>query len=450
VPVPAARDQRKAAWLAVLAYMLLSWLHRFTLRQLAAPPPVGLVAGFHAAAFLAAAAATGWGAPGGRSLAGSLPGIAAVVAIEGLSWLTLSRLGSTASLALMVALLSGVAVPYTMAISRLVVQRRFAASAWVGAALVAAGVAYCNLGLLVTLPAASEAAVLVAACTIPGLGLVLKERLLVGSQTIGIPMVAALVSIVQLVAFSLPLSLSSATPSITPSGAVGGSALLAYIAVSGALRLSLVWAIRAASSPTVQLVNALAVPLGATLLASSQQRNALGLVAALVGAALYLRALPRRAPAHEAARAGARKGAPEGVRGSFMQEMRREAFMEERRLAEQPRPQGAPNPAREARLKRLKQRWSEEEQRQKAKDAARKEALGLGAREPQRALRAERQRAPEAAPSSSAPPLTAAEIKQMEEDEAYLGLGTMWKKWMVEHPEEWRKQAPAAEQADSK
>merc|ERR1712008_563657 len=64
--------------------------------------------------------------------------------------------------------------------------------------------------------------------------------------------------------------------------------LLTYILLSGLVRVSLLVLIRASSASTLQLVNALAVSLGAAILTAGLPQNMQALLLASCGGALYL------------------------------------------------------------------------------------------------------------------------------------------------------------------
>lgn len=331
--------------------------------------------------------------------------VGAVLAVEILSWITLGYLVSAGSLALTVALLSGVALLYAMSVSGLLLRRRFAAGAWAGAVIVAAGVAYCNLGPLVRTPAAAEVAFLVAAICVPGLAMVGKEALLVGKNRLSLPAVGLLVCLGQLSAFLLQRTWSptSAIPSwatlteLLYSSGVGSVTL--YVIVSGLLRLSLLLAIQRSSASTVQLVNALAVPLGATLLTSGLQHNVQALLLASGGGILYLLAqtmmnttveaesLPAEVVEKKAEVKEQRKQDSEKLK--FLEELKREAEEEQeqlkkrqdelRRQKEEKRRQQEEEQRRkqeearkqqqqEERLQRLKERWVQQEERQREEE----------------------------------------------------------------------------------
>jgi len=455
---------RRTAGLAALAYVLSSLLHRRILRVLAAggaaAPPVGLVAGLHAAAFLAAAALRGR-RPGSGGINVSL--VAAVAAAEILSWVTLGGLVGAGDLALTVALLSGCAIPYTMLLSQLLLKRRFAPLAWAGALLVAAGVAVSSLGPPANAPGPAEAALLVGALAVPGLALVAKEALLTGSRPPGIAAAAFLTSAAQLVASAaLPdwpsaAGFSAGPPSVALLWSPGCGSLWLYALASGGLRLSLLWALRVSSASTVQLLNALALSVGVAVLASTSVRNLLALLLSCSGGALYFWAHTRQLPAlgspqSQQAReeslgdAAPAQRSPEEARRSlqsaFLEEMRA-AGAEERRRAEA-------RTWQEARLERLKRRWQqvEEEQSERVSQQTDVALPRMFAAEDPGDEAPEENGGGEPPPATAGDnaPLTSEELKQIEMDEAYLGM--MWKKWMLEHPAEWRRQEEATKEVE--
>jgi len=470
VAVPAGL-RPTAASLAIAAFLLLSLLHRRLLRALAAngapAPPVGLVAAVHAVVFLVAAlvvsrkaAPTGSGSPEGGSGRAGLTLIAAIVVIEVLSWMTLGSLAAGGSLALKVALLSGAAVPYTMSLSVLLLRRPFEPLAWAGALLVAIGVACCGLGSLPGIRTAAQAALLVGAFIMPGLTLVGREVLLKGSPllkespSVGLAAGALLVSVAQLAATLL--SQGWGAPSwaavVAPLYSSGAALLWQYIAVSAALRLSLVWAVQASSACAVQLVNALAVPLGAAVLAPASARNLLALGLSAVGAALYCWA--RLEQPQAAARIEQAELSPEAkvkkTQMSFLEELKaaqQEEEMEKQREKEEAQKRLAMQQRKEARLNRLKERWLEEEAKQMAMNEDQQDAAVPRMYIEEEDDYVEDRKSTLEAPREVVAPLTSEELKQIEMDEA--SLGTMWKKWMMENPNEWRKQEAAARQGDA-
>jgi len=221
----------------------------------------------------------------------------AVFVADGLSLEALCHLGN-GHLALSVSLLSGLMLPLTMAASRLLLGRKFALRAWAGAILVATGVGYCNLGNpLANIVNMTETGWLVAACLLPCLSLVGKEGLMSGSQRLGIPTVGLLTCVAQLVAISRPHnwpptlaahSWSSTSALQQELAALWHGGPLTYILLSGLVRVALLVLIRAASASTLQLVNALAVPLGAAILTAGLPQNMQALLLASGGGALYL------------------------------------------------------------------------------------------------------------------------------------------------------------------
>uniref|UniRef100_A0A7S0B7C0 Uncharacterized protein n=1 Tax=Pyrodinium bahamense TaxID=73915 RepID=A0A7S0B7C0_9DINO len=459
VAVPAGL-RPTAASLAIAAFLLLSLLHRRLLRALAAngapAPPVGLVAAVHAVVFLAALLASHRpsgprGSPQGGPGRARFALVAAVVVAEVLSWMALGGLAAAGSPALAVALLSGSAVPYVMSLSGVLLRRRFEPLAWAGALLVAAGVACCSLGALPTIRNAAQAALLAGAFAVPGLAMVGREALLKGSHSVGLAAGALLLSVAQLAATLLSQSWTPAWAAlVAPLYSSGAAGLWLYIAVSGALRVSLVWALRASSASSVQLANALAVPLGAASLAPASARNLSALVLSTAGATLYCwarlgqpQATAGLAQAELSLDARAKK-----TQMTFLEELKaaqQEEQMEKLRREEEAARRLAMEQRKEERLKRLKERWLEEEGKQTMKEGGQQniEVPRMYAQEEIK----ESSTSNAGAPREDDVPLTSAEIKQIEMDEAYLG--SMWKKWMLENPAEWRRQETAARQGDT-
>mmetsp|Transcript_8619 Transcript_8619/g.24198 ORF Transcript_8619/g.24198 Transcript_8619/m.24198 type:complete len:586 (-) Transcript_8619:192-1949(-) len=454
----ATEVSRRTAWTAAFAYMLLSLLHRRLLGALAASgapaPCVSLAAAVHAAVFLSAAVLlrrrqTG---PGGINFIL----VATFVASELLSWMTLGRLAAAGDLALTVAVLSGSAIPFTMLLSVALLKRRFTPLAWVGAMLVAAGVASCGLGAPASLPGAAQAALLVGALAAPGLALVGKEAALTGSRPLGIASGALLLSLAQLGAGwaqpAWPPAAHAAPAAAALLWSPGAGAVWLYVLASGALRLSLIWALQVASAPTVQLLNALAVPLGAAVLGAGSPRNIFAVALSCVGAFLYLGAhlgwptMPEKAQQGEEGRAPITT--PEEAKKALQS-----AFLEEMRAASaEARKQKDAKSRRKARLTRLKERWSsvEAQQREQELEQAKIMAPRMFAAEVDEYAdgdeREETNGSDQSEGSQGYAPLTKEEIEKIEMDEAYLG--TMWEQWMTEHPSEWRRQEAASKRAE--
>lgn len=164
--------------------------------------------------------------------------------------------------------------------------------------MVAAGVGCCTLGNPLTRIAnTAEAGLLVAACCLPCLSLVGKEALMLGKQPVSIPMVGLVVCIAQLIAIARPQNWpptlaappwASASALHIELAALWHSGPLTYVIVSGLLRVSILVLISNSSASTLQLVNAVAVPLVATILTSGNQQNVDALLLALGGTALYV------------------------------------------------------------------------------------------------------------------------------------------------------------------
>mmetsp|Transcript_124726 Transcript_124726/g.249063 ORF Transcript_124726/g.249063 Transcript_124726/m.249063 type:complete len:495 (-) Transcript_124726:197-1681(-) len=382
------KRQQLGFWPALLAYVILTQVHQRSLRGLVAsglaPPSLAVVIGLHTLAFLIAALFVGLGQRGSaarRTLVVPL----AVLITEVFSWEALGRLRGNDHLALSVALLSGLMLPLCMAASRPFLGRRFSFGAWVGAFMVAAGVGLCHLGHpLMSVGSTAEAVLLGAACFLPCLSLVGKEALLTGNQRFSIPAVGLLICIAQLLAVVLPRYRPPTSAALyTELATLWHSRSLAYVFVSGLLRVSLLVLIRASSASMLQLANAMAVPVGAAIVTSGLQQNVEALLLASGGAALYLLGREREQVPKFVEPALAKKA---GKRMSFLDELKQEkkeaermkgteaetsrqakerAWMNQqeanrRRLDAQQRQK-----KQSERLRRLQARWSQQEERQR-------------------------------------------------------------------------------------
>jgi len=295
----AGKTLRLRAWPAFLAYVILRQIHQQSLRALAASreafPHLAFIVGLHAIAFLVGTFFVGRNKAG--NLRRNMGVLFAVFVADVLGWEALCRLGD-GHLALSVSLLSGLMLPLSMAVSQLLLGQKSALGSWVGAVVVAAGVGYCNLGNpLARIVNMTEVVVLVAACLLPCLSLVGKEALMSGSQRLSVPTVGLLTCVAQLVAILRP---HSWPPTLATPAWASVSALqqeleafwhhgpLTYVVFSGLVRVALLVLIRASSASTLQLVHALAVPLGAATLTSGLPQNVQALLLASGGGALYL------------------------------------------------------------------------------------------------------------------------------------------------------------------
>jgi len=363
----AAKNRRFGVWPALLAYVILSQFHQRSLRMLAASkaatPHFATVIGLHALAFLTTALILGRGTV-------SIPRrkrrvLFIVLITEVLSWEALGRLGAHGHIALSVALFSGFMLPWCMAASWLLLGQRFKPFAWVGAVMVAVGVGCCTLGNPLTrIASKAEVGLLVAACCFPCLSLVGKEALMSGRRPLSIPIVGLLVCVAQLIAVARPHtwppmlaapSWASASAWHMELAALSHRGPLLYVMVSGLLRVSILVFIWNSSASTLQLVNALAVPLVATILTSGLQQNVQALLLGLGGAAMY--AFGQR-----------QKKAKALFRPVSDTVRRRRTFMDEVRqankdLREEQRKEEKQERQRE-RLGRLQRRWTLHEKRQ--------------------------------------------------------------------------------------
>jgi len=120
---------------------------------------------------------------------------------------------------------------------------------------------------------------------------------MLGKQPVSIPMVGLVVCIAQLIAIARPQNWpptlaappwASASALHIELAALWHSGPLTYVIVSGLLRVSILVLISNSSASTLQLVNAVAVPLVATILTSGNQQNVDALLLALGGTALYV------------------------------------------------------------------------------------------------------------------------------------------------------------------
>lgn len=400
---------RLAPFLATLACLALALAHRHLLRNLALHnelPTSQLVAAVHAAAFLLIVLVQAGlsrhrrgTSVKGHPLVSSPFFVAAVAVIELLNWAALGQVGASGALGIELAALSGSLVPFCMLMSTLILRRGFGQLAWMGAALVAVGVAlYGPTPISIT---AQQALLIGATCTLSGLALIGKEAL-VGVNSTGfatrqqqrgpltVPMVALLATAAQLVALLvLPHGLPAAPSVPSLSWLVGASppvlstGMLAYLAVSGLYRLTLVWTLRVASAPVIELVNAVAVPTGTALWALSlggtvslwlPWHSAAGLALCACGAALYSVDRPRlatgifRTPEQLAAAAAQR-----------VMQSEREKYQEELRLATAQRRQLQLDASKDLRRKqeeeqrreRLIEAWKREDERMRIEDTER-------------------------------------------------------------------------------
>jgi len=238
-----------------------------------------------------------------------------------------------------------------------------------------------------------------------------------GSQRLSIPTIGLLTCVAQLVAISQPYNLP---PTLTvPSWASVSSlqlelaalwhgGFLTYVLSSGLVRVGLLVLIRASSTSTLQLVNALAVPLGVATLTPGLPQNVQALLIALGGGALYLLgqtrlAVPKRNRQRknfmdelmQEKKEQKRKKAVEPVpkqnrqRMNFMDELRQEKKEKEKKKAGEPetprqdklltwQEQQERNKNRleaqqqerkkQERLRRMQQRWARQEEQQRESD----------------------------------------------------------------------------------
>lgn len=352
------------------------------------------VVAIHAAVFLLASLVLPGKFPERKALSLAMP----VCILDMVSWLALQRVAAVGGLGVAAALVSGLGVVYCLMLSRFLLRRRVRTITVLGALLITAGVAYSgpSATALPNLAAMGMkgCTALLAAFGLSGLALSGKEALLRGDASSGrqpmtVTAVAALACVAQLIAFaapqvaslrSLPGLSSLGTLLIGPVpqlGALSGSAL-AYIAGSGFLRLSLAWGLRAADAPTVQLVNAVAIPFGAVLLAmlepppaasiremlsrvSPPVFAALGLC--LVGSVVFFSRLPRKAIATEVKVQGAKQAPPAALPwGQFSDAERRE---EEERIRQEKEKEAAEEKQRKEKRKQQEEQKIEDERKKR-------------------------------------------------------------------------------------
>jgi len=342
-------NRRLGMWPALLAYVMLSQIHQWSLRTQAAskavPPHFAVVIGLHALAFLTAALVLGRGkADMPRQ---KLPLFFTVFVTEVISWKVLGRLGAHGHIALSVALLSGFMLPLCMATSALLLGRRFRPLAWMGAVMVALGVGCCTLGNPLTkITNATEVGLLVAACCFPCLSLIGKEALMSGKWPLrlSIPIVGLLICLAQLTAIVVPPWASAPALHVELASLWHRQHLL-YVVLSGLLRVSILVLICSSSASTLQLVNALAVPLVATILTSGLEQNVHALLFALGGGVLYV---------FEQKEIMTKAAAP------FVSRKGRQRKMDKLGLNDN----GTKEKRQQERLRRLQERWKQEEQRE--------------------------------------------------------------------------------------
>jgi len=230
-------------------------------------------------------------------------------------WAALQRVAAADGLGVAAALLSGAVLVYTLFLSRIMLGMRFQETSWLGALIVAVGVAASGPYGMLQLTSWSRIIPVFTALSLSGLALVGKEALLKGvpsdsgdgswkRRPMSLASVACLASVSQLLALALPQVRSlEAWPGLAGIGSIVigplpksgslGFLAVAYICGSGLLRLTLAWALRAGNAPIVQLVNALAVPYGAAILALLEPSNLISirtlaaLLACFLGSAIF-------------------------------------------------------------------------------------------------------------------------------------------------------------------
>lgn len=231
-------------------------------------------------------------------LAHHAPIVLMVVVLEVLTHLILEWNRTTLGAGVLVGMLSGMAVPYVMAFSRALLQKSYNRMTWAGATLVSVGIA-CSIPLPTGASASIGLALLsTSALLLPGLGLVLKEMLLKGrprrrlrgdgekpAQTLDIFSVAAVSSIGQLLGNLIHGAIVGERIFATSAWTVASGSLLEYVAASGVVRLAIVMALGKTSALSVQIANAMAVPIGGVFFLAPyiSPRLSFGLLTALVG-----------------------------------------------------------------------------------------------------------------------------------------------------------------------
>jgi len=276
-----------AVWVASLCLVLVL-MHRLSLRSLKLSlPPMRLAVAIHSLAFFALSLIR----PGRTSRPGlEHLGMSLLVgAADMLGWASLQQMTTVDGLGVAAALLTGAGLVYSLLLSRLFLRRRFQETSWLGALIVAFGVAASGPSAAISLTTWSRIAPVVKALSLSGLALMGKEALLRGvpsdsgdgswkRRPMSVASVACLASVSQLLALAWPqvrglgawpglAGIASLLVGPLPESGALGSLALAYIVGSGLLRLTLAWALRAGGAPIVQLVNAMAVPYGAAILA---------------------------------------------------------------------------------------------------------------------------------------------------------------------------------------
>ncbi|CAJ1374847.1 unnamed protein product [Effrenium voratum] len=267
-------------WAVALLGFAMVLLHRVALKEFksagAAMPPPRFTVFLHAAIFLIASQVM---PPTKFPKEQNVKVILLVGVVELLGWVALQQVATAGSLGVSAALLSGVSLLVTLLAARFLLRSRVKRTAWLGAAIVALGVGAAGpVKALSSLhPGLQQAALLCSALSFSGLALTGKEVLFSGRAPLSVASVACLASCAQLLALALPeiLSLKSFPGSLEVAQIIVGPApriaalpVAAYIYILGSavLRLTFTWALRSANAPTVQLVNAVAVPFGSAVL----------------------------------------------------------------------------------------------------------------------------------------------------------------------------------------
>lgn len=228
-----------------------------------------------------------------KGLANSIVAVLALVSFEVLTHVILEWNVSTPGAGVLVGLLSGIAILYVMAFSSAILQKTYHRLTWIGASLVALGIA-CSvpaargaLGQNWLLPILSMAALL-----LPSLNLVVKEMLLrdrpvsregaslVKLDIFAVAAVSAFGQLLGTVVHGFIINEAQILPRAPPSVFT-----LQYSAASWLVRMAIVVALQRTSAFAVQTANALAVPVGGALFLAPHMspRLIFGLVAALAG-----------------------------------------------------------------------------------------------------------------------------------------------------------------------
>ncbi|CAK9105052.1 unnamed protein product [Durusdinium trenchii] len=269
--------KRLPCWgVAVLGFILVM-IHRVVLKEcrLQLPPPRFTVF-LHASIFLILSQFL---PPTKFPSEQNVKVILLVGALEFFGWAALQNVVAVAGhLGVSAALLSGVSLLVTLASAKLLLRSHVKATAWIGAAIVALGVGAAGpVHALSMASSPAHVALLCAALFTTSLALTGKEVLFSGRAPLSVASVACLASFAQLLALALPEvlrlhsfpgTLELAQIIVGPAPRIANLSWPAYVYILGSafLRYTFTWSLRTANAPTVQLVNAVAVPFGSALL----------------------------------------------------------------------------------------------------------------------------------------------------------------------------------------